>query len=131
MVRDGYTWFGASTPNVAVVVASGSISGNPNPCGLYIGQTVCTVRISWSSTRGDAQVWASNLDNSGMQLFAAGQNGAQNATWIPQYGIRFHLKAAGVTLATVDTYAYQTNQYPPEPDPDPEPPCPTQTCETR
>jgi YD repeat-containing protein len=126
MVRDGYTWFGASTPNVGVAVASGSISAGPNPCSLYIGQTACTTRITWSSTRGDAQVWATNIDNSGPQLFASGQSGGQYASWITQTGTRFHLKSGGVTLATVDVYAYQTNQYPPEPDP---PPCPTKYCQ--
>jgi YD repeat-containing protein len=126
MVRDGVSWFGAATPNVVVTVASGSISASPNPCGLYIGETACASRITWSSTRSDAQVWVTNLDNSGPQLFASGQSGGQYATWISQGGFRFHLKSAGVTLTTVDVSAYQTNQQRPEPEP---PPCPTKYCQ--
>lgn len=117
MVRDGYAWFGAQTPNVGVSVASGSIGASPNACGLYIGQITCTSQINWSSTRPDAEVWASNIDNSGAQLFARAQSGGQYASWISTSGTRFHLKVAGQTLATVDVYAYQTDQYPPEPPP--------------
>lgn len=131
MVRDGYTWFGPTTTNVVVNVASGSVSATPNPCGIYLGETTCTTRITWSSSRSDAEVWASNLDGSGPQLFARAQSGGQYATWITTSGTRFSLKAAGVTLATVDITGYNTNQYRPEPEPDPEPPCPTQNCEPR
>lgn len=126
MVRDGYTWFGPTTNNVVVNVASGSIGANPNPCGLYIGETTCTTRITWSSSRSDAEVWVSNLDGSGPQLFARAQSGGQYATWITTAGTRFSLKAAGVTLAAVDVAAYNTNEYRPEPE---EPTCPT--CQVR
>lgn len=127
MVRDGVTWFGATTPNVAVSVASGSISANPNPCSLYITEALCTSRISWSSSRGGSEVWVTNIDGSSPQLFYGNtQNGNAYANWIPTSGKRFHLISSGVTLATVDVYAYQTGQYPPEPDP---PPCPTQYCQ--
>jgi|GEM_PF-540946 len=126
MLREGVTWFGDQTPNVVVEVATGSISASPASCGLYIGQTTCSSSITWSSTRSDAQVWVTNLDGTGWQLFANGQSGRQTAPWITTSGTRFHVMVAGVSLSSVDVRAYQTGQYPPEPDP---PPCPTKQCQ--
>jgi len=126
MVRDGVAWFGDQTPNVVVEVATASISASPASCPLYIGETTCTSTITWSSTRSDAQVWVTNLDGTGWQLFANGQSGRQSASWITTSGTRFHVRVAGVSLSSVDVRAYQTGQYPPEPPP---PSCPTKKCQ--
>ncbi|UNK50562.1 DUF6531 domain-containing protein [Lysobacter sp. S4-A87] len=126
MVRDGYAWFGDQSPNSVKDVVTASISSSPASCGLYIGESTCRVTVQWTTTRGDGQVWVSNLDNTGMQLFVPSRSGSQSASWITTNGVRFHVMAAGVSLASVDVRAYQTNQYPPNPDP---PPCPTQHCQ--
>jgi len=120
MVRDGVTWFGATTPNVSILSVTGTISANPNPCTMYITQSVCSSNINWWSSQNGSEVWVTNIDNSYQQLFYGNtKSGGANASWIPQSGKRFHLKFAGITLATADVYAYQTGQYPPEPDPPP------------
>jgi len=118
MVRDGYAWFGDS-PNSVKDVVTASIGASPASCGLYIGQTSCSVTVNWNTTRGDGQVWVSNLDNGNWQLFVPSRSGSQGASWITTAGVRFHVMAAGVSLASIDVRAYQLNQYPPEPDPPP------------
>jgi len=95
----------SNTVNITVTAPpapSGTVLAAPNPCNIAMGSTTCSVTISWSSNNGGATVWASNLDNTGMQQFAAGQSGAQAATWITAAGTRFHLKVGGQTLDTVD-----------------------------
>lgn len=115
MVRDGYAWFGDSTPNLRIPTMSGSISASPNPCTIYRGEGTCTSRLTWSSTWSEAKVWVSNIDGSGMVLFADGQSGGQSASWITTDTRRFHLISAGQTLATVDVRGNAVNQYRPEP----------------
>ncbi|MFE0501243.1 DUF6531 domain-containing protein [Lysobacter soli] len=117
MVRDGYTWFGATSPNVVIEVANAWIQTNPHNCPIYIGEWQCSVNVSWGTTRSDAQVWVTNLDNTGWQLFDGRSNGNANAPWITTSGKRFHVVVAGVSLASWGVAAYQVNEYPPNPDP--------------
>lgn len=117
MVRDDYAWFGDSTPNNVIEVATAQIYSDPGACALYIGQSVCNVVVYWQASRSDAQLWVSNLDGSGWQLFSPQRSGAQNAPWIPLSGKRFHVVAAGVVLGAIDISAYQLNEFPPDPDP--------------
>ncbi|WP_456953120.1 DUF6531 domain-containing protein [Lysobacter sp. HA35] len=126
MVRDGYTWFGASTPNVVITVASGTIAASTSPCKLYVGDTTCAVTMSWNSSRADAEVWVSNPDGTNPQLFARAQSGSQVASWIATNTVRFALKSGGVVLATKDVYAYQSGEQRPAPPP---PKCPTRQCQ--
>ncbi|MFC3815292.1 hypothetical protein [Lysobacter sp. GCM10012299] len=103
MVRDGVIWFGDSTPSVAVTTLSGAISASPSPCTIPGGGSTCTSTVNWSTSHGGAEVWVTNLDGSGLQLFHGNtQNGSASAPWIPAQGKRFHLKRSGFTLATVD-----------------------------
>ncbi|WP_407908514.1 DUF6531 domain-containing protein [Lysobacter claricitrinus] len=128
MVRDGYAWFGATTPNVVITVASGSISASTNPCKIYVGETTCTVTMSWSSSRADAEVWVSNPDGSGPQLFARAQGGTQVANWITTNPVRFAVKSGGVELSAILVSGYQSGEYRPDPNP---PKCPTRQCQVQ
>ncbi len=124
MVADGLSWFGDLTPNQVIQVIpapTGSISANPNPCAIlvYYGATTCQARINWNSNRSDAEVWVSAPDGSGPQLFARGQNGAQNAPWITTATTRFTLKSGGVAISHVDVSGWNSYEEPPPP-----PPCP-------
>lgn len=101
MLQEGVEWFGATTPNVAVRVVSGNIAGSPNPCTIPYGASTCTATISWTSTAGDAEVWVTDANDGNAQLFARAQSGSLNATNVTQAGSRFHLKAAGQTMAVV------------------------------
>jgi RHS repeat-associated protein len=102
MLREGDTWFGQATPNIAITVLAGSISASPTVCAIPYGATTCSASINWSSNAANAQVWVTGLDGSNPQLFASGQSGAQAATWISASGARFHLKSGSDTLNTVD-----------------------------
>jgi hypothetical protein len=117
MVRDGYAWFGPTTPNVVIEVATASIWSDPANCPVYIGETVCTINLIWSTSRTDAQVWVTNLDGSGWQLFAGRHSGSAIAPWINTAGFRFHVMVAGVSLGSWTTRAYQVNEYRPDPNP--------------
>lgn len=115
MVRDGYAWFGDTTPNLRPTTMTGTLSANPNPCSIYLGEGVCTSRLSWSTTAGDAQVWASSPDGSGMALFAQARSGNQSANWITPDGALFHLISNGQTLQKLLVRGNQLNQHRPEP----------------
>jgi RHS repeat-associated protein len=101
MLQEGVTWFGPLTPNQSVRVVSGSISGTPSPCSIPYGGSTCSATISWSSTAPDAEVWVTDANNGNAQLFARAQSASQTAN-VGASVSRFHLRAGGVTMATVD-----------------------------
>ncbi|MFC3815036.1 DUF6531 domain-containing protein [Lysobacter sp. GCM10012299] len=130
MVQDGVTWFGDTTPYVPVTVMNGWISASPNPCTIPYGGSTCTASISWGASHGGAEIWVTDLNNNGAQLFYGNtQSGSASASWIGASGNRFHLKKNGLTLATVDVRGNPTTQPPPDP-PKWTPPtnCPTRNC---
>ena len=102
MVQDGSAWFGATTPNVAIRVSTGSISAVPSTCAIPAGATTCTATLNWTSSSQAAEVWVSTLSGASPQLFARAQYGPATATWINASGSRFTLKSDGINLATVD-----------------------------
>lgn len=93
---------------VTVRVIAGSISASPNPCDISYGASTCTSAVSWSSTEPDAAVWISGIDNADLQLFRSGQNGFQYLTSVTTDPVRLHLKAGGLTMATVDVHGTAT-----------------------
>jgi hypothetical protein len=116
MVDDNVTWFGNATPNVSINVvtpASGYIFGSPNPCTIYSGRTTCTTTLSWSSNRSDAEVWVSNADGSGAQLFARAQSGSQAASWITTSHKLFTLRSGVDIIATMNVYGITSSSPPP------------------
>lgn len=96
---------------------SGSISASPNPCSIYLGETVCTATISWSSNRPETEteLWVTTLQGGNPQLFAHAQSGTSQAPWISAQGSRFHLKIGAVTIATRDVKGVQTSTPRPPP----------------
>ena len=102
MVQDGVMWIPSTAPNIPIRVVSGSISASPNPCAFPTGGASCAAGITWSSTASDAEVWLTDANNANAQLFARAQSGTQTANNLTSSISRFHLKAAGVTIATVD-----------------------------
>ncbi len=85
---------------------SGTISASPNPCTIAPGNTSCNITINWSSVNAPtAEVWASDLSNNGMVLFASDPNGSQVTVMPPSTAKRMHLKFGALTLATVDIQA--------------------------
>ena len=116
LVDDNVAWFGPLTPNVninVVVPPSGYLSASPVPCTIYSGKTTCTATLSWSSNRGDAEVWVYNADGSGGQLFARAQSGSQSATWITTNHVQFRLRSGPDVIATTNVYGVTSSSPPP------------------
>src|ERR1039458_1685715 len=78
----------------ATTVRAASISASPNPCPVAFGQTACTSVITWTATNvPQAQIWF-NIDGGTESLFACGNVGTQNASWI-QSGHTYGLTRSG------------------------------------
>ncbi|HZX80087.1 MAG TPA: Ig-like domain-containing protein [Lysobacter sp.] len=113
MLQEGTAWFGDVSPNVAVRVVSGSIGASPAVCAIPYGASTCSSTLTWTSSAADAQVWVTDTNNAGDQLVAQAQNGSVAVPWITAAGSRFHLRAAGLTLSTVDVRGNPTANVPP------------------
>lgn len=108
MWQENVGWFGGASTNVAVRVVSGAITASPTSCSIPYGGTNCATTLTWNSSAADAEIWRTDPNNGGAQLLTRGQNGTLAVSSITASTSRFHLKAAGLTLSSVDVVGVAT-----------------------
>ena len=78
----------SSTVSVYEACMAGSISANPNPCTINVGETQCSSTISWNTA--NAQNVRILVDNN--WIFASGASGSSPANFIDNGGYWFNLR---------------------------------------